>query len=149
MKKEYQDVISEQMGVEPVKINSALVSAQNRERLYWSNIPYRDLQNYKNIVIRDILEINAPDDYDINSEIIPRYMDDWGKPKGYSSITGKSKCFTASMHKGYGNDGCTVLDKFEIIKDFVMEMEDPERSVILLKHFSESEFSLDKIAKHI
>jgi len=39
MKKEYQDVISEHLGVEPVKINSALVSAQNRVRLYWTNIP--------------------------------------------------------------------------------------------------------------
>jgi len=38
MKKEYQDVISEHLSVEPVKINSALVSAQNRVRLYWTNI---------------------------------------------------------------------------------------------------------------
>jgi DNA-cytosine methyltransferase len=37
MKKEYQDVISEQLGVEPVEINSALLSAQNRKRLYWCN----------------------------------------------------------------------------------------------------------------
>ena len=39
MKKEYQDVISEYLGVEPIKINSALVSGQNRVRLYWTNIP--------------------------------------------------------------------------------------------------------------
>ena len=35
MKKEHQDVISKYMGVEPIEINSALVSAQNRKRLYW------------------------------------------------------------------------------------------------------------------
>lgn len=35
MKKEYQDVITEHLGVEPVKINSNLLSAQNRKRLYW------------------------------------------------------------------------------------------------------------------
>ena len=34
MKKEYQNVISEHLGVEPIEINSALVSAQNRKRLY-------------------------------------------------------------------------------------------------------------------
>ena len=34
MKQEFQDVISEYLGVKPIKINSALVSAQNRERLY-------------------------------------------------------------------------------------------------------------------
>lgn len=38
MKKEYQDVISEYLGVKPVLINSNLVTAQNRERLYWTNI---------------------------------------------------------------------------------------------------------------
>lgn len=38
MKKEYERVITEYMGVDPVMINSALVSAQNRKRLYWSNI---------------------------------------------------------------------------------------------------------------
>ena len=39
MKQEYQDIITEHLGVEPVMINSALVSAQNRKRLYWTNIP--------------------------------------------------------------------------------------------------------------
>ena len=39
MKKEHEKVISEFLGVEPVLINSNLVSAQNRKRLYWTNIP--------------------------------------------------------------------------------------------------------------
>ena len=39
MKQEFQDIISEQLGVKPIMINSSLVSAQNRERLYWTNIP--------------------------------------------------------------------------------------------------------------
>jgi site-specific DNA-cytosine methylase len=38
MKKEYQDAISELLGCEPIKINSSVVSAQNRNRLYWTNI---------------------------------------------------------------------------------------------------------------
>ena len=38
MKRECEAVISEQLGVQPVLINSALLSAQNRERLYWSEI---------------------------------------------------------------------------------------------------------------
>lgn len=37
MKKEHMDVISEYLGVQPVFINSALVSAQNRQRYYWAN----------------------------------------------------------------------------------------------------------------
>jgi len=39
MKKKYQDTISQYLDVEPVKINSSLFSTQNRERLYWTNIP--------------------------------------------------------------------------------------------------------------
>lgn len=38
MKREYEQVISDTLGIKPVMINSALVSAQNRARLYWSNI---------------------------------------------------------------------------------------------------------------
>lgn len=40
MKKQYQDVISSYLGVEPVKINSSVCSAQNRNRLYWTNISF-------------------------------------------------------------------------------------------------------------
>ncbi len=55
MKKQYQDIISEHLGVEPIAINSRLVSAQNRLRLYWTNIPF-DMPYYKGIVLKDILE---------------------------------------------------------------------------------------------
>lgn len=40
MKKEYENVISQFMEVEPFKLNSSLVSKQNRERLYWTNISF-------------------------------------------------------------------------------------------------------------
>ena len=56
MKKEYQEIISEHLGVEPVMINSALVSAQNRVRLYWTNIPAIEQPEDKGIVLKDILE---------------------------------------------------------------------------------------------
>lgn len=55
MKEEYQDVISKHLGVEPVIINSALVSAQNRERLYWANFPIEQPSD-KGIKLIDILE---------------------------------------------------------------------------------------------
>jgi site-specific DNA-cytosine methylase len=56
MKQEYQDVISECLGVEPIEINSSLVSAQNRIRLYWTNIPNIQQPEDKNINLEDILE---------------------------------------------------------------------------------------------
>jgi site-specific DNA-cytosine methylase len=55
MKKEWKDVISKELGCEPVKLNSNLVSAQNRERLYWTNINIGEIED-KNIFIEDILD---------------------------------------------------------------------------------------------
>ncbi len=45
MLKEHENVISEQLGLYPVMINSALVSAQNRVRLYWTNIRTKSVPN--------------------------------------------------------------------------------------------------------
>ena len=56
MKQEYQDVISEQLGVKPVKINSSLLSAQNRVRLYWTNIPNVTQPDDKGIILADIID---------------------------------------------------------------------------------------------
>ncbi len=56
MKKEYLDIISEYMGVEPIFINSSLVSAQSRQRYYWTNIPNVEQPKERGIVLRDILE---------------------------------------------------------------------------------------------
>ena len=56
MKKEYQDVISDLLGCKPVDINSNRVSAQNRRRLYWTNIPVKSLPENKHVYLKDILE---------------------------------------------------------------------------------------------
>lgn len=56
MKKEWQDVITSCLGVEPICINSSLVSAQNRKRLYWTNIPNVSPPKDKGIYLKDILE---------------------------------------------------------------------------------------------
>lgn len=56
MKKEWKQAITDCLGVEPMLINSALVSAQNRERLYWTNIPNVSQPEDKGIILRDIIE---------------------------------------------------------------------------------------------
>ena len=55
MAKQSQDVISEYLGVEPIEINSSLVSAQNRKRLYWTNIPNVTQPEDKGILLKEIL----------------------------------------------------------------------------------------------
>ena len=56
MKKADQAKLSELLGVEPIAINSNLVSAQNRPRLYWTNIPNITVPTDKGIVVNDILD---------------------------------------------------------------------------------------------
>lgn len=54
MKKEWENIISEHLGVQPILINSALISAQNRNRLYWTNIPNITQPKDKGIQLKDI-----------------------------------------------------------------------------------------------
>lgn len=56
MTKENQDIITEIMGVEPVYINSRLVSAQERKRLYWTNIPGIEQPEDRGLYLRDIVQ---------------------------------------------------------------------------------------------
>jgi len=55
MKKESQDIISGYLGVEPIAINSALVSAQTRKRIYWTNIAPLEIPKDRNILLKDII----------------------------------------------------------------------------------------------
>jgi DNA-cytosine methyltransferase len=61
MKKEFLHIITQQVGVEPILINSALVSAQNRQRYYWTNIPGVEQPEQRGIVLRDVLETTPGD----------------------------------------------------------------------------------------
>lgn len=56
MSKKWEAVLTKAIGVEPVMINSNLLSAQNRKRLYWTNIAQITQPEDKGIFIRDILE---------------------------------------------------------------------------------------------
>ena len=60
MKKEYEHRISDLLGVQPIFINSADFSAQNRQRLYWTNIPV-DEWTPCNDVLQDVLEDSVAD----------------------------------------------------------------------------------------
>jgi len=69
MKKESMDIITKYMGVEPVEINSSLFSAQNRKRLYWTNIPFEQEEiRDKRIVMQDILEDGYATDVMTNAQ---------------------------------------------------------------------------------
>ena len=80
MKKEYQDVISSYLGVQPLMLNSSLFTAQNRKRLYWTNFPIDSDIEDKEIVLQDILE------------------EDGIACKEMTNVNGKSHCLTATYN---------------------------------------------------
>jgi len=101
MKKESQDIISKYMGVEPIEINSSLVSAQTRKRLYWTNIPNVRQPEDRGIVLKDIIEQGMAGETTVkHTDRNKRHLKD---------IEGKSLCTTATMYKGAGNNGMTLI----------------------------------------
>lgn len=109
MKREFLNVITEHMGVEPVFINSALVSAQNRRRYYWANWEFGQPED-RGIMLRDILEdyVNPSFNYsDKSIAYMERGNDKWqqaGKRRAdrymQSRDTEKAFTLTANFHKG-------------------------------------------------
>ena len=97
MKKEHQNRISDGIGVDPIMINSSDFSAQNRKRLYWTNIKI-DTWDDHGVVLKNILE-------DLPFEDIPNYLNNtWCGRKRSDMVKSvddpKASCLTASMWKG-------------------------------------------------
>ena len=166
MKKEFLEVITEEVSkcypnfsdgsdlfgnrIEPILINSSLLSAQSRQRYYWTNIPGIKQPEDKGIVLKDILEQDPDEIYKIseakkdrvlNSKRGKGYFYTESDPKIGTVIAGyhkeptdgsyieqhkpvkkternrrhlrqpdeKSLCMTATMYKGAGNNGMTLV----------------------------------------
>lgn len=81
MKKEFEDVITFYMGVQPIEINSKLVSPQNRKRLFWTNIDEYNgffgpgLPDDKELLLIDILEKEVPPEYYLDIPQVEKLLD--------------------------------------------------------------------------
>lgn len=127
MKKEFEIIISKYMGVAPIEINSALLSAQNRVRLYWTNIaaePYGlfgDTQctipqpKDKGILLRDILESDVSKKYYL-SERMMKWLTKHSEKRGtkFKQLDGnqKASCLTTTESKqNLSNDYVCVASR--------------------------------------
>ena len=113
MKKESQDVISKYLGVEPIMINSNLVSAQNRVRYYWTNIPNLTLPEDKNILLKDVLE----DENAIVGARRGRYLVDGIRQDGKMLTAGKTKQYLEIRNDEKSNCLTTVQKDNIVIRD--------------------------------
>lgn len=122
MKKEYQDVISSYLGVEPIEINSSLVSAQNRRRLYWTNIPNVTLPQDKNITLDDILEnVEFSNPATIRGRrlnkgvIVGRRLDENGHRQDYNKTVPITQCLEVRATNTDKSNCLTTVDKDNVL----------------------------------
>lgn len=91
--KKWLPMFNEAMGVEPIIINSGLVSAQNRVRYYWTNIPNIDQPDDLGIMLKDILEL------EVSGEFYPGKHLQYGYTGG-NQLNPKYKSQANTMHSG-------------------------------------------------
>jgi len=112
MGEKWEKVLSKAIGVKPIMINSALVSAQNRQRLYWTNIGlepaglFGDLETTieqpkdRGILLKHILESEVPSKFFLSDKLIKGFLNkpaDWAKCFVPKDINGKSDCLTTGQ----------------------------------------------------
>jgi site-specific DNA-cytosine methylase len=102
MRQDIQDAISAELGVQPIMINSNLVSAQNRKRLYWTNIPDVGQPEDQNISLSSILEIPAGEGI---------------------TVRPKSKCLRVGGRQSYDRHEWDSIDNTHSRKFTVLECE--------------------------
>jgi len=110
MTKKWQNVLSEAIGCRPIEINSSKFSAQNRPRLYWTNIPFTLPEENNTQCIYDILEEGA----EFNDNYANWMLNKWGDKRrldAFFNAKGKASCLTASMAKGQKATYCVNDDK--------------------------------------
>lgn len=115
MTQENKDIISEYLGVEPVFINSIDFSAQNRKRLYWTNIPIKEWIP-KDIILRDIAEpIEEKKDFLITDKVKKYKSSEFDGRKIQKTVSAKirtldEKCKCLGTYCGdYGNNTGLII----------------------------------------
>jgi len=141
MKEEYKKQISEILGFEPTAINSSLVSAQNRYRLYWFGI--RDGDTYKaipisqpedrGIVLADILEQGLDDTWTLSDQAQERARNN-PRSRAFTPDQDKSGALLSNQYKQSTDslyavaDGCIQIGETAEIKgyDIIKRVYSPE-----------------------
>ena len=149
MKRQYEDVITEMVQVEPIKINASLVSAQSRKRLYWTNIPNLEQPKDRGILLKDILE-------DLPLATPQKHTQ--RNARHYKGGEDKSLCMTATMWRGAGNNGMTLVkqDKpiqvataVEKVRVRKHEIDLQKLQAFILEHWKKSRKSKKRVAKEL
>ena len=96
MPKADRDIITREMGVEPVMFNASLVSAQSRKRLFWTNIPF-DLPEDRGVLLKDILQDEVEEKFYMKKEMTSN-----GKTTGKVGHIGDKDSHTNRVYSAEG-----------------------------------------------
>lgn len=114
MKQEWQDIISEALGVKPIMIDSSLTSAATRKRLYWTNIPGVGQPEDLGITFGGIRERNVSEGSiyytDKGLDWIRRHEKRTGKTLRIIGDSDKMQMLEASMYKKYSSQRFFGID---------------------------------------
>lgn len=105
--KEAVKTISKLLRTRPLRLNSNLVSGQNRHRLYWTNIPVTDIPKNRRIRLQDILESNVDAKYYQNQSWLTWWLVNKGfqLSKKYSTLNAnKAACLTKRMYASWNGN---------------------------------------------
>jgi DNA-cytosine methyltransferase len=116
MKKEYQNIITEYLEVEPITINSNLLSAQNRARYYWTNIPNIEQPKDKGILLKDITEDGLQNlglaqrgRYDGKGKVVQKYELNGTEKSNAMTTVSKDTLLFIPVDKHSSNSGLVCL----------------------------------------
>ena len=175
MKQQYIDVITQQVSecypdhegndlfdskIEPILINSALLSAQSRQRLYWTNIPGITQPADRGIVLKDILEDEVEEHYLAGKNLLENYQGGNQLNPNYKSQANtihdknkKSGVICAGTH-GYANGyvetkPIKVGMNVEEVKVRKHEVDVPGLQKCILSHYQKSTKDKRQIAQEL
>lgn len=129
MKKEWAQGITDIIGVEPVMVDSKNFVAQNRKRMYWTNIPMQPIVNMNTDTLLEILEcdVTSPNSSFLTNSVTAEeflknkegvtFTQNFSKgsqslkrmTKNIKALNQKANCMTATFYKGMAQNGCTNI----------------------------------------
>jgi DNA-cytosine methyltransferase len=121
MGQKWQKILSQTIGIDPIMINSSLLSGQSRKRLYWTNIGTTNNNLFgieqvgikqpqdKGILLRDILQKNVSDQYFINQLNKNYSLKPMRLNKKFTQLNGEGKsiCLCAKSYNNWVGDYIT------------------------------------------
>jgi DNA (cytosine-5)-methyltransferase 3A len=130
MKKQYQRIITKMMGIAPITINSALLSAQSRARIYWTNIgttkanllgieePGIPQPKDRGILLEDVLESEVEEKYYLSAKMVQHVTDSTRLKKKYTAVDGnKALALTARNYAAW--NGTFVTGAHQTDRKFI------------------------------